>query len=211
MIRIQLLTVAVICLGSLCGPGRVGQASAFLPSVSFPSKVSTLPMPTMSSTFSTQSKVPPTAQSSDEVAVDLRSFTLSREEVKPIIKVGSGDKEKIVNAFGLWALVISILTGPPWMLAMKLVQRLENDKNRELFDMMGKIWAKTWLTLTNSYPTVSVRSYFLFSSFGCRATDFCEFFAQTHALLQGNLMRMEKENHLGPCLFVANHASWREC
>jgi hypothetical protein len=82
---------------------------------------------------------------------------LSREDVKPIIKIGSGDKEKIINGFGLWAMFVSLLTGPPWMLAMKLVERLENDQHRELFDMTGKIWAKTWLTLTNSYPTVSVR------------------------------------------------------
>lgn len=86
-----------------------------------------------------------------------RSFVLSREDVKPIIKIGSGDKEKIINGFGLWAMFVSLLTGPPWMLAMKLVERLENDQHRELFDMTGKIWAKTWLTLTNSYPTVSVR------------------------------------------------------
>ncbi|KAL3911674.1 MAG: hypothetical protein SGILL_007190, partial [Bacillariaceae sp.] len=101
------------------------------------------------------------------------------EDVRPVITLGEGEKEKVINAFGLWCMFVSFLTGPPWMLAMKLVQRMENDTNRELFDMTGKIWAKSWLTLTNSYPTVS-----------------------------GNLERVRKGNDLGPCLYVANHASW---
>jgi 1-acyl-sn-glycerol-3-phosphate acyltransferase len=111
--------------------------------------------------------------------VDTRSFLLSKEDVKPIITLGEGEKEKVINAFGFWCMVVSFLTGPPWMLAMKLVQKMENDTHRELFDMTGKVWAKSWLTLTNSYPTIS-----------------------------GNLERVRKGNDLGPCLYVANHASW---
>jgi 1-acyl-sn-glycerol-3-phosphate acyltransferase len=114
-----------------------------------------------------------------EPEVDTRSFIMSKEDVKPIISVGKGDKEKVINAFGLWCMFVSLVTGIPWLLAMKLVHRMENDKNRELFDSTGKIWAKTWLTLTNSYPTIT-----------------------------GNLERMQKDNGLGPCLYVANHASW---
>lgn len=111
--------------------------------------------------------------------IDTRSFLLSNEDIKPLITLGKGENEKIINAFGLWCMLVSILTGPLWMLAMKLVHRMENDENREMFDMTGKLWAKSWLTLTNCYPTVS-----------------------------GNLERMQKNNNLGACLYVANHASW---
>jgi hypothetical protein len=65
--------------------------------------------------------------------------------VKPFIKFGEGEKEKIINAFGLWCMFVSFLTGPPWMLAMNLVHKMEDDKHREMFDMTGKIWAKSWL------------------------------------------------------------------
>jgi 1-acyl-sn-glycerol-3-phosphate acyltransferase len=104
---------------------------------------------------------------------------MSKEDIKPLIRIGDGDKEKIINAFGLWCMFVSLLTGPPWMVAMNLVHKMEDDEHRELFDRTGKVWAKSWLTLTNSYPTVS-----------------------------GNLERVRKNNGLGPCLYVANHASW---
>ena len=45
------------------------------------------------------------------------------------------------------------------------------------FCRTGKIWAKSWLALTNSVPTYS---------------------GEMDALRQGQ----------GPCLYVANHASW---
>lgn len=114
-----------------------------------------------------------------EIELDTRSFILSREEVNPIISFGKDDKEKVVNPFGLWCMLVSLITGPIWMLAMKLVHKMENDENRALYDMTGKIWAKSWLTMTNSYPTVS-----------------------------GNLERLKAGNDAGACLFVANHASW---
>jgi Acyltransferase len=114
-----------------------------------------------------------------EIELDTRSFLLSRDEVKPIVTFGKDDKEKVVNPFGLWCLFVSLITGPIWMFAMKMAQQIENDENRALFDMTGKIWARTWLTMTNSYPTVS-----------------------------GNMERLKAGNDAGPCLFVANHASW---
>jgi hypothetical protein len=110
---------------------------------------------------------------------DSSSFLLSRDDVKPLFRIGKGDQEKVVNGFGLWCLVASLITGPIWMLAMKLVHRMENDENRAMYDRTGKIWSKTWLTMTNSYPTVT-----------------------------GNLERLEADNDTGACLFVANHASW---
>lgn len=111
--------------------------------------------------------------------IDSRSFILSKEEVNPIISFGEGDKEKVVNLFGLWCLVVSLITGPIWMLAMNLVHRMENDENRALFDTTGKIWSKVWLAMTNSYPTIT-----------------------------GNLARLDAKKDTGACLFVANHASW---
>jgi hypothetical protein len=112
--------------------------------------------------------------------VDSRSFIKSSEDINPIIRLGKGEKVKLINAFGLWCMVVSFFTGPIWMLAMKIVGRMgENDENRALYDKTGKIWAKTWLTMTNSYPTVS-----------------------------GNLDRLKEDNNLGACLYVANHASW---
>ena len=115
-----------------------------------------------------------------EADIDPRSFLLSRDEVKPLIVLGKGEKEKVVNAFGLWCFVCSVITGPIWMLAMKLVHQLgEKDENRAMFDNTGKIWSKTFLTLIDSYPTIS-----------------------------GNTKWLNEGNDLGACLFVANHASW---
>jgi Acyltransferase len=107
------------------------------------------------------------------------SFVLSKEESRPILRIGKDDKEKVVNAFGLYCLLVSLVTGPLWMAAMALVQATvgeERDPHRSLFDTTGKIWAKTWLTLTYSYPTLA---------------------GSATPLPVGS-----------PCLYVANHASW---
>lgn len=111
--------------------------------------------------------------------LDSNSYILSKEELNPLMTFGEGDKEKIVNPFGLWCLFISLVTGPVWMLAMKLVHKMEDDKNRALYDMTGKIWSKAWLSMINSYPSVS-----------------------------GNLDRLDASKDQGACLYVANHASW---
>ena len=130
-----------------------GMATAFVPSAS---SVTLHYHGNIMSTSSTSVSLSAVSVKSPSATLDDTSYVLSDDEVRPIIKIGEGEKQKIINGFGMWAMVVSFLTGPPWMLAMKLVQRLENDQHRELFDMTGKIWAKTWLTLTNSYPTVSV-------------------------------------------------------
>jgi hypothetical protein len=110
------------------------------------------------------------------------SFLLTDEKVKPLIRMGSGEKEKVVNAFGLWCAAVSILTGPIWAAAMTLMNLLSKlnkdfDPDRALYDKTGKIWSKTWLTLTGSFPTFS-----------------------------GDIEQLK--GHKGPCLYVANHASW---
>lgn len=117
-------------------------------------------------------------------AVDIlnESFILSPEEVKPIITIGKGNKEKIVNGFGLVALGVSLVTGPIWMMAMMVVDKLaamdENfDPNKAMFDYTGKIWSRVWLMLTSCYPSIS-----------------------------GDIDGIRERE--GACLYVANHASW---
>ena len=112
--------------------------------------------------------------------LDTRSFILSRDEINPIIKFGEPPKEKIINAHGLWCLIVSLITCPIWLLAMSIVAKKgDNDVNKAEYDNTGKIWSKAWLTATNSYPTIS-----------------------------GNMERLKAGNDAGACLFVANHASW---
>ena len=112
-----------------------------------------------------------------------QSYTLTREEINPLIQLGEGEKDKIVNGFGLWCAVASLISGPIWLAAMMLVDRVVNksnpewDPHRAIYDGTGKIWSKAWLTMTGSFPTVS-----------------------------GDVERL-KAGH-GPCLYVANHASW---
>ena len=111
-----------------------------------------------------------------------KNFAMSREEVKPLFTLGEGEKEKVVNAFGVVALMASLVTGPIWMLAMSTVDmicRMNDtlDPNRAVFDYTGKIWSRIWLTMCMSRPTVS---------------------GDTDAVRQGQ----------GACLYVANHASW---
>lgn len=124
------------------------------------------------------------SSSNSAVVTDSReeSFILTDEQVKPLIRLGSGDSEKVVNAFGLWCAAVSILTGPIWSAVMATLNLFNKwngdwDPDRAIYDKTGKIWAKTWLSMTGSFPTIT-----------------------------GDLDRL-KENS-GPCLFVANHASW---
>ena len=111
------------------------------------------------------------------------SYQLTDDEIKPVIRLSKGGKEKVINAHGLWCIVVSLLTCPAWLLAMATVNFAnkmndEWDPNRAIFDKTGKLWSKAWLTLANSYPTASGHVDFL------------------------------QEGGNGPCLYVANHASW---
>lgn len=122
---------------------------------------------------------PESSMLSDDSDRSVDTFQLSIDEINPLIRLGEGEKEKVVNAFGLWCAVVSLFTGPIWMLAMMLVGAINErnpnwDPNRAIYDTTGKIWAKVWLTMTNSFPTIS-----------------------GEPLMTGR-----------PCLYVANHASW---
>lgn len=111
-----------------------------------------------------------------------KSFYLSREDMKPLMQFGKGENEKLVNAFGLWSAVVTALTCPIWSAAMTLLNLVYKvsddwDPHRAAYDATGKIWARSWLSLSNSMPTFS---------------------GHVEQLREGN----------GPCLYVANHASW---
>jgi len=122
----------------------------------------------------------------DAVPIDLTtSQVLTDSQVAPIIRMkkDDGNKEKVLNAFGLWTLVVTILTCPVWALAMWVTNVVCNafpnlDTNRSFYDNTGKIWSKAWLGMSNSSPTVS-----------------------------GDVDQL-KAYKTGGCLFVANHASW---
>jgi len=123
------------------------------------------------------------APPSEPSLVDELSHVLSDSQVNPLITIGKNpETQKIINGFGMWALVVSLITGPIWMAAMGIVETIlesnENlDPHRASFDKTGKLWAHAWLRMTDSFPTFS---------------------GETDLLKEGT----------GPCLYVANHASW---
>ena len=84
-------------------------------------------------------------------------FIPSNQLSQPVWQLGSSSssssKSKSLNAFGLWCAAMCLLTGIPWTAAMTLVDTLvTNDDTKQLFDRTGRIWARAWLTLTNSMP-----------------------------------------------------------
>jgi len=94
-----------------------------------------------------------------EIGFD-RSCALSEEEVAPIIRLEGSSGEKVINLFGILCIMVTLITCPIWSLAMYVVNAVcssneELDPNRSFYDYTGKIWARTWLTLANSYPTIS--------------------------------------------------------
>mmetsp|Transcript_37749 Transcript_37749/g.50112 ORF Transcript_37749/g.50112 Transcript_37749/m.50112 type:complete len:372 (+) Transcript_37749:250-1365(+) len=115
-------------------------------------------------------------------SIQEKSLVLTDEEVSPIIRLKKGEKEKVVNAFGAWCAIVSILTGPPWALAMAIVNALADkyedfDPNRAVYDYTGKVWSRVFLSLISSYPEIT-----------------------------GDVKGLKERD--GACLYVANHASW---
>ena len=111
-------------------------------------------------------------------------YILPPEEVNAVVKLGKEPKTKLINPFGFWSLLVSLIVSPVWFLALKAAElsykiNPELDPNREFFDFLGKCWSKAWLTMTFSKPTFS-----------------------------GEVDLIKKRPHNQPCLFVANHASW---
>lgn len=118
------------------------------------------------------------------------SHVLSIDEMNPILKFNKNGKDKVLNATGLYHLMIILVTMPFWLLAMEafhyLGDNIENfDSNRSKFDYSGKVWCRTYLSLTNCYPEID-----------------------------GDVARLKTgpngdgKSDTGACLFVANHASF---
>jgi len=97
----------------------------------------------------------------EEPAVGLATnCVLSDEEIAPLFRIKGSSGEKLLNLFGIWGIIVSAITCPIWSLAMYLVNAVcsNNDKldpNRAVYDYTGKVWSRVWLSLTNSYPTIS--------------------------------------------------------
>lgn len=120
----------------------------------------------------------------DITKVDEKSYTKTIDESNALIQFGQEGNVKIVNRFGMWCAVVSLLTGPVWMMAMSMLSLVYKcnsniDPHRSIYDATGKIWAKVWLHMSDCYPTFS-----------------------------GNLGHVK--SFRGPCLYVANHASWMD-
>ena len=113
------------------------------------------------------------------------SCLMTKEEIAPIITIKKGTpKEKFINAYGLYCILVTLILNPIWALAMTITDVFcklfpELDPNRAFYDKTGKIWSKAWLTMTDSFPSIS-----------------------------GDVARLKEENDSGACLFVANHSSW---
>ena len=112
------------------------------------------------------------------------SYFIPEDQINTILKFGSDEKQKIVNKFGLWCLVMCFITLPPWSAVMSLVDTVCNlqpnlDPNRSFYDYTGKVWSRMYLRLINSYPAIT-----------------------------GDVEWIHDENRGKACLYVANHASW---
>jgi len=115
------------------------------------------------------------------------SHVLSIDEMSPLLKFKKNGKDKVLNATGLYHLLIIILTLPSWLASMEILRKLGDaiegyDEHRAKFDYSGKVWCRTYLKLTECYPEI--------------AGDVARLQQQT--LTDGN----------EACLFVANHASF---
>jgi 1-acyl-sn-glycerol-3-phosphate acyltransferase len=130
------------------------------------------------------------------------SYTLTIDKMNPIFQFKSKrtGNPKIINAHGLHHLVIILLTMPLWMIALEAVHALGTnipgfDEDRGKFDRVGKIWCRVYLRLTNCYPIID--------------GDVGRLLGEMH---KNNNNNRGGNNHSGdgngPCLFVANHASF---
>ena len=167
---------------------------AFSPSIStsLPSFTRTTTTELFSSTStSTSTLMPPAALAANAPKEEgpsigyTSSCFLPPSEIHPIITLKKGEpKEKIINSFGIFTIIIASVLSPIWALAMFVVDAICNafpdlDPNRAFYDYTGKVWSRSWLAVADSYPTIS-----------------------------GDTERLKEDNDLGACLFVANHASW---
>jgi hypothetical protein len=169
----------------------LGFCSRFSQKLESPKKPSTLPATLQSDDIFQLSS--PSSSHQHYIPLSLQnrpSHVLSTEDMHAIFKFRSksSGKDKVLNAVGLYHLVVVLLTMPLWMAAMSITHWLGDtvegfDEHRAKFDYAGKIWCRTYLSLTNSYPLLE----------GC-----------VDRLKVGPNGKMSE----GACLFVANHASF---
>ena len=117
---------------------------------------------------------------------------------QPVFELGSTSKSKSLNLFGLWCAAMCLFTGVPWTAAMTAVDTFvsdEQDPQKSLFDRMGKIWARAWLTLTNSMPELVGLEHLELTTSGGASS---------------NGDNNSPSSSSQPCLLVANHASWMD-
>jgi len=170
----KILPLLIVCLGTYWDASTKVQAFSTKPLTSYSIKTPTKPF--------LRTSYLSVAAGSNEDLVSFKSAVVPEEDLHPLFKIGTGEKEKIVNAFGVWTFVVSLITCPIWYLAMKLVNAInmmfeDLDPNREFYDFTGKVWSRVWLFMTASYPEIT-----------------------------GDVDEIGKRK--GACLYVANHASW---
>ena len=114
------------------------------------------------------------------------SHVLAMDEIKPIFKFKSKrtGNTKVLNLHGLRHLFVILLTMPMWMIGLEVMHALGDafpgfDDDRGRFDGIGKMWCKSYLGMTDCYP-----------------------------IIEGDIGRLSGKDIGGPCLFVANHASF---
>ncbi|KAL3802430.1 hypothetical protein ACHAW5_001151 [Stephanodiscus triporus] len=117
------------------------------------------------------------------------SHVLTVDEMRPIIRFKSKrtGKPKVLNLHGLRHLFAIILTMPLWMIGLEVAHALGDafpgfDDDRGKFDGVGKAWCRAYLGMTDCYPDIDGDV--------------------------GRLLGKGGNGAGGPCLFVANHASF---
>lgn len=128
--------------------------------------------------------ITPEALQRSEIEQDEHSYALSIDEAGALIKLGKAGEEKIINSFGLWCAGVSIVTGPIWMMAMSIINFI-NKQNEDL-DPHKAIYDATGKIWSKIWLSLT----------NCYPT------------VSGNVQLLKE--HSGPCLYVANHASWMD-
>src|SRR6478672_10276719 len=88
-------------------------------------------------------------------------YRLDEDQVKPIIRLGKDESsEKVINLHGIRCVLVTLITCPVWAASMSILTLMHGinkdfDVNRDLYDKTGKMWSRTWLAMTDSYPTYS--------------------------------------------------------
>jgi len=122
-----------------------------------------------------------------------KSFVLTEEQVGPVfkVKIGSKGSEKIINIFGAFTVLLTVVTGIIWSLAMTITEALDNDpdSDRAAYDYTGKLWSRLFMTVTNSYPEIN----------GLENID---------AAVSQSLPVEGNDSKKQGILYVANHCSW---